>query len=78
MPTSGTNVTLQPADFLIGPTEGDPNLCLSWPIAQIPPENDGIDWHFGKYIPSYININSTKRRDPLTQAHRSYELFIPS
>ncbi|GJJ08689.1 hypothetical protein Clacol_002908 [Clathrus columnatus] len=43
----GTNVTLQPIDFLIGPTEGDPNLCLSWPIAQIPPDDDGVAWHFG-------------------------------
>ncbi|KAF8589817.1 acid protease [Ramaria rubella] len=43
---AGTNVTLQPSDYLIGPTQGDPNLCLSWPIA-LPPSADGLDWHLG-------------------------------
>lgn len=54
---SGTNVTLQPADFLIGPTEGDPNLCLSWPTAQLPPEDDGIDWHLGGFIAVVLRLS---------------------
>jgi len=37
---------LQPTDYLIGPASGDPNLCLSWPIAT-PPSQDGIDWQIG-------------------------------
>ncbi|KAF8505186.1 aspartic peptidase domain-containing protein [Gautieria morchelliformis] len=43
---AGTNVTLQPQDYLIGPTRGDPTLCLSWPMA-LPPSSDGLDWHLG-------------------------------
>jgi len=40
------NYTLQPSDYLIGPTSGDPNLCLTWPRA-LPPSSDGIDWQIG-------------------------------
>ncbi|KAF8526310.1 acid protease, partial [Hysterangium stoloniferum] len=43
---AGTNVTLQPSDYIIGPTQGDPNLCLSWPVG-VPPSSDGLDWHLG-------------------------------
>lgn len=42
----GQNYTLQPTDYLIGPTEGSPDLCLSWPQAT-PPSSDGIDWQLG-------------------------------
>lgn len=40
------NFSLQPTDYLIGPTEGNPDLCLSWPMAT-PPSPDGIDWQLG-------------------------------
>ncbi|EMD34064.1 hypothetical protein CERSUDRAFT_117574 [Gelatoporia subvermispora B] len=40
------NFTLQPSDYLIGPASGDPDLCLSWPVA-LPPSSDGIDWQLG-------------------------------
>ncbi|KAN0092782.1 hypothetical protein V8E55_003566 [Tylopilus felleus] len=42
----GTAFVLQPTDYLIGPTEGDPSLCLSWPKAS-PPSANGIDWQLG-------------------------------
>ncbi|KAJ7227150.1 aspartic peptidase A1 [Mycena pura] len=38
--------TLEPTDYLIGPTSGDPAVCLSWPRA-LAPSGDGIDWQFG-------------------------------
>lgn len=41
-----SNYTLQPSDYLIGPTSGNPNLCLSWPRAM-PPSPDGIEWQLG-------------------------------
>ncbi|KAH8831916.1 acid protease [Flagelloscypha sp. PMI_526] len=37
---------LQPTDYLIGPAEGNPNLCLSLPVA-LAPSADGIDWQLG-------------------------------
>ncbi|KAJ3912620.1 acid protease [Lentinula edodes] len=40
------NFTLQPTDYIIGETSGDPGLCLAWPIA-LDPSPDGIDWQFG-------------------------------
>lgn len=40
------NYTLQPTDYIIGPTSGDPDLCLTWPRA-LPPSSDGIDWQMG-------------------------------
>ncbi|KAJ3767617.1 acid protease [Lentinula raphanica] len=40
------NFTLQPSDYLIGETSGDPGLCLAWPVA-VDPSPDGIDWQFG-------------------------------
>ncbi|KDQ59263.1 hypothetical protein JAAARDRAFT_657647 [Jaapia argillacea MUCL 33604] len=42
----GQNFTLQPSDYLIGATSGDPNMCLSWPRATAP-SSDGIDWQLG-------------------------------
>ncbi|KAJ8502383.1 hypothetical protein ONZ45_g11815 [Pleurotus djamor] len=38
--------SLDPSDYIIGPASGNPNLCLSWPMAS-PPNSDGIDWQFG-------------------------------
>jgi hypothetical protein len=43
---SGGNYTLLPSDYLIGPTAGEPELCLTWPKAS-PPSSDGIDWQIG-------------------------------
>lgn len=40
------NYTLLPSDYLIGPTSGEPALCLAWPRAS-PPSSDGIDWQIG-------------------------------
>ncbi|KAJ3517931.1 hypothetical protein NLJ89_g189 [Agrocybe chaxingu] len=40
------NYTLLPTDYLIGPADGNSNLCLSWPMA-LPPSSDGIDWQMG-------------------------------
>lgn len=37
---------LQPSDYLIGATAGNPDLCLCWPRAS-PPSADGIDWQLG-------------------------------
>jgi hypothetical protein len=37
---------LEPTDYIIGPAEGNPDLCLSWPKAS-PPSADGIDWLLG-------------------------------
>lgn len=42
----GRNFTMEPSDYLIGPVESNPDLCLSWPRA-LPPSSDGIDWQFG-------------------------------
>jgi hypothetical protein len=56
---SQQNYTLQPSDYLIGPTIGDPDLCLTWPRAS-PPSSDGIDWQIGsKFIfPTNLNLTS--------------------
>jgi len=43
---STRNYTLLPSDYIIGPTAGDPALCLAWPKAS-PPSPDGIDWQLG-------------------------------
>ncbi|KAF8501514.1 acid protease [Russula emetica] len=43
---SAGNYTLLPSDYLIGPTSGEPALCLTWPKAS-PPSSDGIDWQMG-------------------------------
>ncbi|KAI9440055.1 acid protease [Lactarius indigo] len=43
---SDKNYTLLPSDYIIGPTSGEPALCLAWPRAS-PPSSDGIDWQFG-------------------------------
>ncbi|KAF5377326.1 hypothetical protein D9757_008001 [Collybiopsis confluens] len=40
------NFTLQPTDYIIGETSGDPGLCLAWPRA-LDPSPDGIDWQIG-------------------------------
>ncbi|PPQ69082.1 hypothetical protein CVT26_003557 [Gymnopilus dilepis] len=42
----GRNYTLLPGDYIIGEAAGNPNLCLSWPMA-LPPSSDGIDWQMG-------------------------------
>lgn len=42
----GTTFILEPTDYIIGPAEGNPDLCLSWPKAS-PPSADGIDWLLG-------------------------------
>lgn len=42
----GGNFTLQPTDYLLGPTAGDPDYCLAWPAA-LPPSSDGVDWQLG-------------------------------
>ncbi|KIJ62783.1 hypothetical protein HYDPIDRAFT_113882 [Hydnomerulius pinastri MD-312] len=42
----GNDFVLQPSDYIIGPTEGNPDLCLSWPKAS-PPSADGVDWQLG-------------------------------
>lgn len=44
---SGHNFTMQPTDYMIGPTEDDPSMCLSWPRAT-GPSTDGLDWQLGK------------------------------
>ena len=45
-PRSDKNYTLLPSDYIIGPTSGEPALCLAWPKAS-PPSSDGIDWQIG-------------------------------
>ncbi|KAI0303828.1 aspartic peptidase domain-containing protein, partial [Multifurca ochricompacta] len=40
------NYTLLPSNYIIGPTAGEPALCLTWPKAS-PPSSDGIDWQIG-------------------------------
>ncbi|KLO17181.1 acid protease [Schizopora paradoxa] len=40
------NFTLQPTDYIIGPTTGEPSLCLAWPRASAD-VGDGIDWQLG-------------------------------
>jgi hypothetical protein len=47
--SSGRNYTVDPSDYLIGPTSGNPNLCLAWPHAS-PPSSDGIDWQIGQSL----------------------------
>lgn len=42
----GTTFVLEPTDYIIGPAEGNPDLCLSWPKAA-PPSADGVDWLLG-------------------------------
>lgn len=42
----GTMFVLEPTDYIIGPAEGNPDLCLSWPKAALP-SADGIDWLLG-------------------------------
>lgn len=42
----GTSFVLEPTDYIIGPAEGNPDLCLSWPKAS-PPSADGVDWLLG-------------------------------
>lgn len=44
--SSERNYTLLPSDYIIGPTSGEPELCLTWPKAS-PPSPDGIDWQIG-------------------------------
>jgi len=46
------NISLQPSEYLIGPTSGDPTYCLAWPKAS-PPSPDGLDWQLG--MPFFAN-----------------------
>ncbi|KAG1750754.1 acid protease [Suillus lakei] len=50
----GNTFVLEPTDYIIGPAEGNPDLCLSWPKAA-PPSADGIDWLLGTI--AYVLIN---------------------
>jgi hypothetical protein len=43
---SNQNYTLLPSEYLIGPTSGEPELCLAWPKAS-PPNTAGVDWQIG-------------------------------
>ncbi|KAG0705700.1 acid protease [Suillus ampliporus] len=43
---AGNSFVLEPTDYIIGPAEGNPDLCLSWPKAS-PPSADGVDWLLG-------------------------------
>ncbi|EKM58381.1 uncharacterized protein PHACADRAFT_252655 [Phanerochaete carnosa HHB-10118-sp] len=43
----GRTFTMQPTDYLIGPVDSSPDLCLSWPRATSP-SSDGIDWQLGQ------------------------------
>ncbi|KAJ7066923.1 aspartic peptidase domain-containing protein [Mycena amicta] len=38
--------SMDPTEYLIGPASGNPDICLSWPMA-LRPSGDGIDWQFG-------------------------------
>jgi len=40
------NFTLQPTDYIIGPTSGQDSLCLAWPRASVD-IGDGVDWQLG-------------------------------
>ncbi|TCD61595.1 hypothetical protein EIP91_008181 [Steccherinum ochraceum] len=42
----GTTFALEPTDYLIGPIDSNPDLCLSWPRATAP-SSDGVDWQLG-------------------------------
>ncbi|EJD49793.1 acid protease, partial [Auricularia subglabra TFB-10046 SS5] len=42
----GKPFTLEPKDYIMGETTGNPGTCLAWPVA-LPPSSDGIDWQFG-------------------------------
>lgn len=42
----GHEFVLQPTDYLIGPAAGNPDLCLTWPVASAS-DGDGIDWQIG-------------------------------
>ncbi|KAK7690712.1 hypothetical protein QCA50_005811 [Cerrena zonata] len=65
---SQTTFLLQPTDYLIGPAEGDPNLCLSWPRAQ-PPSSDGIDWQLGntfmRTVYSIFSMGIDRKEPPM-------------
>ena len=49
----GQNFTLQPTDYMIGPTSGSPNMCLTWPRAS-KPTSDGIEWQLGTFCTAYL------------------------
>ncbi|KAF9267714.1 acid protease [Marasmius fiardii PR-910] len=52
------NFTLQPVHYLIGPTAGNPRLCLSWPRA-VAPTPDAVDWLLGSpFLRSVYSIFS--------------------
>ncbi|CAA7266854.1 unnamed protein product [Cyclocybe aegerita] len=62
------NYTLLPTDYLIGPADGNPNLCLSWPMA-LPPSSDGIDWQMGaaflRTVYSVFSYGINRKEPPL-------------
>ncbi|KAF8269569.1 aspartic peptidase domain-containing protein [Lactarius quietus] len=76
------NYTLLPSNYLIGPTSGEPALCLTWPKAS-PPSPDGIDWQIGsaflqtvytvfrRSLLSSAFIRSTPSATPLSPASLS-------
>ncbi|KAH9481352.1 Aspartic protease [Psilocybe cubensis] len=62
------NYSISPTDYIIGPASGNPNLCLSWPLA-LPPSSDGIDWQFGsaflRTVYSIFNFGINGKEPPL-------------
>ncbi|KAG1859417.1 aspartic peptidase domain-containing protein [Suillus tomentosus] len=42
----GATLVLEPTNYIIGPAEGNPDLCLSSPKAA-PPSTNGVDWLLG-------------------------------
>ncbi|KAJ8692390.1 hypothetical protein PTI98_009708 [Pleurotus ostreatus] len=62
----GVSYDLQPYEYIIGPAAGNPNLCLSWPMAA-PLSSDGIDWQIGaSFLRSVYSIFSygINRKEP--------------
>ncbi|KAF9500128.1 acid protease [Pleurotus eryngii] len=62
----GVSYDLQPYEYIIGPAAGNPNLCLSWPMAA-PLSSDGIDWQIGaNFLRSVYSIFSygINRKEP--------------
>ncbi|KAI0264506.1 aspartic peptidase domain-containing protein [Gloeopeniophorella convolvens] len=60
--------TLLPSDYIIGPTAGEPELCLTWPKAS-PPSPDGIDWQIGsaflRTVYTVFSYGITKKEAPM-------------
>ncbi|KAF9237664.1 aspartic peptidase domain-containing protein [Melanogaster broomeanus] len=73
----GDTFVLQPTDYLIGPTSGNPDLCLSWPKAS-PPSSDGVDWQLAPMIGLYPLINHQRLSSPRILYLRSSLLRLPT